>query len=969
MKPIISSILILITGALFAQNQPSAEFFASCQMPSGWESKILNGSFSFEVSKENNRVVPDASCAIVYKQLDKTDQLRRRFQLVTQEFTVSGANRYAFVFSLRYAKTINATFKLSVNNAGVITPITFWTQEVREPLLYNFEITTAQSTQSLSFIFEYDATVNDYGTEIILDDMLLSLDNDDCSRAITLEMDKNCLNGSIQNAVAISPGPVSCPGTFQSAIWYSFLSSTTGLVEFNTDAFYNDGVTAYEGSCGNLKELNCTDLDEHGFTGEKTYFNVSSGKNYFFRISKKVNAFGYESGFHCVSIHKKDKLPEVPLHDICDTKIKIQINDNCSITSNNKNAGTSGPTPSLNNRSRADVWYSFIPTTTKDLELITHADFAEVISVYKGTCNALQEVLVEDLGSKLVLSAPKVGQEYFVQISGYFSTVEGNLCLEVKEKSIEKPTNDECVVAKAIALNANCLSTQFINSSKSISKASCIVYHAPDVWYSFVASSEAKVALKIDAGFIYNWALYSGACNNLLEHSCGTTQDPCDGFIKVENLIAGKTYYLQILAANHPLNPGEGALCVRIDELSKTQAFQPLDLNLQVDCLHGVLGRVNYTAIGGEGQYTYTGPTNLEVFYPGTIIEAFLEDEAGCRDQETLEIGCVSPLRCNNSNLDVTITTECIKDSLGRQTGEVVFNLDGKGGSGAYYFYGTPNGSILKHGDTYHNIIIDSDSCYVIEEGQIYCPPFDCSQSNLKVTVSYECIDTLLKAQLTYNITGNLGTYSITGNQIGDLLDNNQNYSIEITDQAGCKIIESNSINCSFDSCAFAQPTLSVSVECLKEIDGNPLGKGRLKVSASSKAGGLVYIGNQPNEVLNHLDKYTIELRDAFSCGLSKVGIVNCSPLGILDEAFQQGINVFPNPTSEDIHVVFDMTSSEKIAYQLTSLQGEIIRDGNYLTKVGSNQMTISVKELSSGMYYIQLKGKEYLRLKKFVKN
>lgn len=65
----------------------------------------------------------------------------------------------------------------------------------------------------------------------------------------------------------------------------------------------------------------------------------------------------------------------------------------------------------------------------------------------------------------------------------------------------------------------------------------------------------------------------------------------------------------------------------------------------------------------------------------------------------------------------------------------------------------------------------------MLSKAKINCPAFNCSPITLKLDVSYDCIDTLLKAALKLDVTGNLGTYNFSGNNAGDLLDQGQAYS------------------------------------------------------------------------------------------------------------------------------------------------------------------------------------------------
>ena len=55
-------------------------------------------------------------------------------------------------------------------------------------------------------------------------------------------------------------------------------------------------------------------------------------------------------------------------------------------------ADFTGPIPSRNFKSKADIWYRMIASSSNPIELLTHADFADVITVYSGACGALQGV-------------------------------------------------------------------------------------------------------------------------------------------------------------------------------------------------------------------------------------------------------------------------------------------------------------------------------------------------------------------------------------------------------------------------------------------------------------------------------------------------------------------------------------------------------------------------------------------------
>ncbi|MBK9108005.1 MAG: T9SS type A sorting domain-containing protein [Saprospiraceae bacterium] len=603
------------------------------------------------------------------------------------------------------------------------------------------------------------------------------------------------------------------------------------------------------------------------------------------------------------------------------------------------------------------------------MEIISNANFADVLTLFTGDCNQLTEVQCEHLGNKIIFQNPSAKTKYYLQVSGYFSTIEGNICVDIKERTSQKPVHDDCLNATAIVLGQTCIQSQNVNSLASNIKSSCMVYAAPDIWYSFIAPAEKEVGIQIQSGFMFNYAIYEGPCNKLTEITCGKQPDPCKGFLSFKGLIAGKTYYLQISSIVHPLRVSESSICIKIDPLSQLSAFSSLDLNLSTECIHGVLGRINYTATGGRLPYQYTGPSNDEYFLPGSKVEAFIEDASGCRDFASLTIQCLPPEKCKNTDLDIQVTSTCLKDSIGRQTGMVKLDFAGIGGTGAYFYYGTTNGSILQHGDEYKVVLIDSDSCYIIEEGKINCPPFDCNQSALRIEPSYECIDTLLKARLNLNISGALGGYILTGHQPGELLEQGSIFRTTVTDAAGCSFQITGEIKCQFDSCAFARPELKVDYSCLTDANGDRTGKAVLNVFASSYAGGISFTGNQNGDTLNHLDTYNIQMTDTFGCSLSSTGIIECLPVNSSNDSKINILRLYPNPANKKIAIQLLVSPFSDIKFTLYNSSGKSFPCE--IVKEISNSIetyTMQVESLPAGIYYLKVQNKTTSDILRFVK-
>ncbi|NOT38441.1 MAG: T9SS type A sorting domain-containing protein [Saprospiraceae bacterium] len=965
MKFIYIFFAIIFFGNVYAQIVSEYESFNNCSEPNNWKIKTVNGAYGFNLSANDQSYGYSNGCMFSYKQTDVRNTSRRTFHLLTKEFTLQPNVNYYLVFSYKFIKPATATFSVSYTGskgkAIINIPVS------NEYVPYNVPISSLVSLPKIQFTFEYDAPGNDLGNQVYFDDILLIADNADCSRAQEIKTDLPALYGHSMPYSFLLSGGQSCAGDYVSAIWYKYVSDYSGLIEIVSNSEYNNNINIFEGSCSSLSAIQCSNKDEFGFTGESLEINVSSGKTYFIKLSKKINDFGKDNGLHSIAIRKMTNTKPKPVNDICNQVMNLTVNQAC-IKNNNYNAEIGTRFPASNLKSRADVWFKFVAGSNKPHQFVTHADFAEVIALYKGSCTNLQEVQVEDFGNKMNFT-PVVGTEYFIQVSGYFSTIEGNLCAELIELNSTKPTNDECINSVLISLNTSCSAIQFNDNNKSTKKPSCVVYHAPDVWYKFIATAEKEVVINIDAGFMYSYGVYEGVCNNLIELTCSNTIDPCDGGIKIKGLIEGKSYFLQILASSVPLKPGEGSLCVRIDEPSKISAFEKLRLSLVTECLHGVLTTVkSYQVTGGEPTYNYYGPTSKEFFKPGEDISAFVEDSKGCRSFSKTEALCNGGSKCKNSNLSLNLSLDCIKDQIGRQTGEVELNYSGLGGSGAYYYYGEDNGIKLKDGEEYQVILIDSDSCFVIKEGRINCPVFTCAQSQLKIASTYDCIDTLLKARLNISVSGALGNVSLSGNVDGELLDQNASFNSSVVDEAGCMAQSTGFINCKFDSCAYARPDLQVGYKCLTDSLGVKTGKAEILVIGSSKAGGEQFTGNQPGDILNHGEKYKVKMKDAFGCSLIREGEINCVITQISNTNIFNNLLLFPNPTLNNTQLFFSISESSSFNLNLISTEGKVISNQNYNFGQGDNSLTIETDKLGSGIYYIQLSAKKGTEILKLVK-
>lgn len=90
------------------------------------------------------------------------------------------------------------------------------------------------------------------------------------------------------------------------------------------------------------------------------------------------------------------------------------------------------------------------------------------------------------------------------------------------------------------------------------------------------------------------------------------------------------------------------------------------------------------------------------------------------------------------------------------------------------------------------------------------------------------------------------------------------------------------------------------------------------------------------------------------------------SQLGV-EENFS--VLLYPNPTSDQLHVQYVSAMFEKVQLQITDMQGRIILQQSLDSQLGINCTTIPVQQLKNGLYICQLHFGNKLETCKFLKN
>lgn len=82
----------------------------------------------------------------------------------------------------------------------------------------------------------------------------------------------------------------------------------------------------------------------------------------------------------------------------------------------------------------------------------------------------------------------------------------------------------------------------------------------------------------------------------------------------------------------------------------------------------------------------------------------------------------------------------------------------------------------------------------------------------------------------------------------------------------------------------------------------------------------------------------------------------------------KSSIQLFPNPTSNNLNIKFNSERQEKVKFRIYSSDGKLVYETLYPIIEGMNLIQINTNYLSTGIYFIQLQNQDYSVSEKFIK-
>jgi SprB repeat/Secretion system C-terminal sorting domain len=654
-----------LCSILPAQTIVLSEDFDDCTIGSGWSTTILKGlvDWQFGYNENNNAWASNSMNGTCFAFFDDeeigSNALPSVVRLNTPVFNGADYAEYTLNFDVVFRKQKNLEhFAVFVYDGSTYSLVQEYYDAIAGEQFNNYENISldlsAFRSENMQVIFHYDDG-GDEGWWVGLDNISVvgtGILNDRCTNAFDISLGQNCLESN--NTTAIFTGAIpSCHDQPNGSLWYRFISPVNGILHIETRAEFNDLISVYEGNCNNMTEIACHNRDEHGFVGENQYLNISSATTYMIRVSGVESDFGLTEGDFCISLTQVSDFPITPANDDCNNAISLTVNAVDCTEGNNYNANFNGPEPSLNLKTRSDVWYSFVATALS-LEITTAADFADVISVYTGNCGNLSEVTVNEFGQHLLLENLVLGSTYYIQIGGFFATLEGNLCVRVGIPPIGVALNDLCLTATLVNLNEACVSGENVFAGFDGPSPSCEIFPVANVWYNFVAPATGSVQINTGSTFPHVVSVYSGTCLNLEEVICVENPLYCNGYFNMTGLNPGQIYYVQIAASENPFGYLFGDLCLSILDLPSVLAFDPLLAIMEVNCISEGTGTLAVVATGGQGAYTIEGHTSGDTLITGQPYFTVVSDAEGCEVVITGTVECGNQPCVLGASLSVT---------------------------------------------------------------------------------------------------------------------------------------------------------------------------------------------------------------------------------------------------------------------------------------------------------------------------
>ena len=108
---------------------------------------------------------------------------------------------------------------------------------------------------------------------------------------------------------------------------------------------------------------------------------------------------------------------------------------------------------------------------------------------------------------------------------------------------------------------------------------------------------------------------------------------------------------------------------------------------------------------------------------------------------------------------------------------------------------------------------------------------------------------------------------------------------------------------------------------------------------------------------------------DGTNAGNGWEALVSCDPLdSSAKNSFAGRFDVFPNPTSSELNVLFEYPSAGKAFLEIKDVTGQLVSKKSLVAFAGNNQAEFNLENMPCGIYFVSLKGAFGRAVKRVVK-
>lgn len=305
--------------------------------------------------------------------------------------------------------------------------------------------------------------------------------NDDCSGAVVLTTDVNCLpiTGSV-NGATNSGIPVSSDCSASNPdddVWFTFVATCSSeAVEITSSANFSPSFEVFSGTCGSLTSILCV---APNFSGVSISGQVStiSGQTYYVRVYDYNIAYPPTTSFSiCVT-------NIAPYNNNCIGSTPIYPPYTCVPITGDVCGSTLGAgAGSCGGNDDDDVWYTFNPTnTTQRITVVGSIDFDAVVQISYG-CSAGPTWCINATGvggtETSTISPLTIGHNYRIRVwdfgTGYPPTTTFTICVtDSSSVGIQEIFNS----ASKITISPNPFSTETTLHTATLFKGSTLIMY------------------------------------------------------------------------------------------------------------------------------------------------------------------------------------------------------------------------------------------------------------------------------------------------------------------------------------------------------------------------------------------------------------------------------------------------------------------------------------------------------------